>query len=318
MSRLYFRLLLLVLALQLVGCAVLESPRSWGWGDPGKDTPSLAPNEIVLSGGKTAAALLREASSLDQFADAVEQIREGVAEQKTAVKAKLDEASGGNYGWGILGAGAAVANLHVSALKGIAMAGGAHVALSTRLSPKDQIGILSDTITRLGCVADVARANSAANKAVVKSNIALQSVANTAASEVGMTVEAFSANQIDVAGTTPDEISLADFKAAAQNVLFNASSRVDGLYTAALAVNSTATDLVTNANTLVTKLKANASAANAASANAEKTRADLKSQSVSDETANAVADAKKSVADAKKNADDTNATAVVRLAACQT
>ena len=304
----------------LVGCAVIESPLSWGWSEPGKDIPALGPNELHLGDGKvTVGNRLRSANTLNDLVTVISETREAIADQKTAVRAKLDEASGGNFGWGILGAAAAVSSLHVSALKAIALGGGMHVALSTRLSPKDQIGTLSDTISRLGCVADVARANDSANKALAKSADDLKAANAFASRELqAKGAQSLTMLSLDIGAAEPTTtLSLDDFRSAVQNVLFSASNKIDGIFTSALSANSAASDLLASTNTLVTKLKGNAVAANASATAADSNKAILKSNAVSDQVASNVADAQKAVADAKKNADDANATAAVRLAACQ-
>jgi hypothetical protein len=367
--RIFYLICCLLVIGSMTGCAVLQSPKSWAWKDPGTNTPNVGPTEIKLGTNlETVSDSLAKVTTYHDLLVLISNTRAAVANEKSAVRATLDEASGGNYGWGILGAAAAVANMHVSVLKGLALGGGIHVALSTRLSPKDQIATLTDTITRLGCVAEVARTNSAAQDALTKSkgdlsiaisaaqdalaksrdaltkskselrpkseahmqplgtrmdkNLELNSQAALALMDKNLELNnqaVFALTDKPLESKTQATLNLDDFRAAVENILYNASNKIDGIYTTALGNNSTASDLVSSTNTLVTKLKGNAAVASTTAAAAAKKDTTLKSALIGDEKiANDVTDAKKAVAEAQKNADDAAATATVRLAACQT
>jgi hypothetical protein len=289
--RYSFLFVCLIIAGFISGCASIVSPASWGWGSAGTNTPSVAPNELMIGESKTSfSSRLKDAQDKNDFKsllDLISDTKFAISAKKTDVKATLDEASGGNYGWGILGAGAAIANLSVSVLKGLAFAGGMHVALSTRLSPKDQLTTLTDTINKLECVASVARNNDAATKAVAD---ATKATTNSYKQHISL----YFAN---VNGDKPNNLS--DYYAAIQNILYSASNKFDSIYLNALSNNSISTDLVTSTNTLVTKLQNNAALAAGAASGVVANTPEM------------------AVVDASKNAANAAATATVQLAACQ-
>lgn len=297
----------------LSGCAVLQSPGAWGWAPPGEGTPVLTPGELVIGpGNKTVDDVLKAATDYDAMQAAIADTQTAVSKKKTAIRALLDESSGGNYGWGILGAGAAVANLHVSVLKGLALAGGTHLALSNRLSPKDQFAALSDAVARLACVSDVARSNADARAALQRSTSYLASLRSKPAGKTATTFQAFDAQL-----APPPALSLDDFRAAIRAILYKANNAVDAVYVNALANTGVGTNLVSSTNTLVAKLKENAAAAKNAADAAERGRQEAARDVGGEQGANAVVDAAKAAAEAQKNAADAEATTAVRLAACQ-
>jgi hypothetical protein len=162
------RLILLVLCLsQLAGCAVLTSPMSWN----DKVLSGISPSELKVNGkepsdenGKTFEQRRAAASSLADVITLANDTSAALQSKLGDLRTQLDRKSGGNYGWGALGAAAALSNLHVSALKGIGFAGGTHVAFSDRLTPGAQMDIVYKALDSVACVGTVAGRHSAAEK----------------------------------------------------------------------------------------------------------------------------------------------------------
>lgn len=96
-----------------------------------------------------------QTTTLDGFESLANALAIQLSNDSDAITDGLVNASAGNYIWGLSLAAASLANIHVSALKGIAFGGGAHVALSTKLSPLQQQTIINDAANRVQCLQDV-------------------------------------------------------------------------------------------------------------------------------------------------------------------
>ena len=186
------RFVLLVLCLsQLAGCAVLTSPMSWNDKvlsgiSPSELTVKYAGNEPTGNQGKTFEQRRAAASSLVDVITLANDTSSALQGKLGDLRSQLDRKSGGNYGWGALGAAAALSNLHVSALKGIGFAGGTHVAFADRLNPAAQMDVVYKAIDGVSCVGTVAGRQSAAeqdistNLSIVKQDAALATIQSKA------------------------------------------------------------------------------------------------------------------------------------------
>lgn len=131
---------LLFIFVSLNGCSVLKSPKSWN------AKPVVIDKDGVIFKG------IHKASTLPELIDHGNVVRSKVQSLLGITRNNLDGASAGNYGIGLLAAGIGLSSLHSDALLGASYLGGAHVALSTRLSPEGYMQQLRNTAHAFSCL----------------------------------------------------------------------------------------------------------------------------------------------------------------------
>ena len=326
----------------LSGCAVVQSPKAWN-----QSIADINPESLDVLWGNPQNSIKFQAAyqSVTKFEEVINltSVTASALDSKSSeVKKTLDYASGGNYLWGIAGAGAALAKAPAGALTGIGFLGGTHVALSSRLSPVQQLDIFRDTTTRLRCISTVSQKQIAvfdqANKALDSQKQAINSAApklqhttfmlnvdNVAAIETKK-ASFLPADANDTAASTGYSSALNQIKNALWDVLTMANGKLTALYTNEFSSSFT-TDLVqkTQAATLAlqqsaqstqTKNKAVEDAAQQAKNEADPKRKQPKLDESQRDAVTEVTNAQKKANNAQQNVDDALTTLPVELKAC--
>lgn len=142
---------LLALSISLIsGCSVFEAPSSWYAEPLVIDKDQNYYKQII--GVSTENNVFTDMEALRSQSNHVK-IR--IKKLMSLARHNLDRASGGNFGAGLLAAGVGLSGLDADALLGAGYLTGAHVALSTRLSPANYLQQTQKSLKAFQCLDQV-------------------------------------------------------------------------------------------------------------------------------------------------------------------